>query len=103
MTNAQHMPAPLHKSVDSQAMMLITLRGGEVVAKLSNEYITTSERNAYARLFTAAPELLDALKGLLAECDRLGNALSAKGQGATVLGMCSTKARASIAKAEGDL
>lgn len=61
---AGHTLGPLNKSYDSQATMLITLKGGEVVATVSNEYLTTTERNAYARLFAAAPELLEALESL---------------------------------------
>lgn len=61
---------------------------------------TAYDNEETARLIAAAPELLAALVELAEEADRLGNALSKRGQGATVLGMKCRKARAAIAKAK---
>lgn len=59
------------------------------------------EREANARLIAAAPEMLEALKAAAGELFRCGIYLSRHGQGATLVGLAETKARAAIAKAEG--
>lgn len=61
----------------------------------------SAEEIANARLMAAAPDLFEALKELEAEATRLGNHLSSKGQGATVLGMKCRAAQLALAKAEG--
>ena len=62
----------------------------------------TTDREANARLIAAAPDMLEALRSLSDEVDRIGAALSAKGVGATSLGMKARKARAAIARATGE-
>lgn len=54
------------------------------------------------RLIAAAPELLEALEELAEQAQRVGDALSRRGEGATLLGMAHLKAKRAIAKARGE-
>lgn len=62
----------------------------------------TTERTANARLIAAAPELLEALRDLLAEFDSYDKAMAEHGFGHEDYGQQRATARAAIAKAIGE-
>ena len=117
MTNTKHTLGQMNKllvQIERKHTLAVnalarSLRSGPSTAtaqKHRDDYehhsIDFDEKVALMRcLIASAPDLLMALEELADEADRVGSALSAKGQGATVLGMKTRKARAAIAKARG--
>ena len=89
----KHTPGPLQYAFEGGAVAFILESDGTTVAKLSVAENTTAHRAlaANARLFSAAPDLLEALRSLL---DALPSATTPP---------AIRSARAAIARATGDL
>ena len=67
--SAQHTPGPWRINLDCETMISNCLDGAEAadICEVSEwSQVFWEERNANARLIAAAPELLEALEGLLA-------------------------------------
>ena len=68
MTDTQHTPGPWKYGPDNRKTMRVFSGSREIVRALSthgNRRLNCVERAANARLIAAAPELLEALQGLL--------------------------------------
>jgi hypothetical protein len=93
-----HTPGPWLYDAETGAVSMADDLCAEIATVLF-ENTDETQTDADGRLIASAPDLLAALIALADEADRIGNALSAKGQGATVLGMRARAARAAIARA----
>ena len=90
----KHTPGPLQYAFEGGTVAFILESDGTAVAKLSVTENTTAHRALAenARLFSAAPDLLEALKWMALQIE----------EGGYPGGKCLKKARAAIAKATGE-
>ena len=90
----KHTPGPLQYAFEGGTVAFILESGGTAVAKLSVTENTTAHRALAenARLFSAAPDLLEALKWMVLRTE----------EGGYPDGKCLEEARAAIARATGE-
>jgi hypothetical protein len=96
MTKAQHTPTPGPWTQGSNYE--VVAMDGTNICKVHDD---EGQGAANARFLSKAPAMLDALRECVEQMDRIGNYLSAKGIGATQLGMAERNARAILSRIGG--